>query len=234
AALEGSLRRLQTDYIDLYQVHWPDRATNFFGKLGYEHTVGEQAIPIEETLGVLGELVRSGKVRHIGLSNETPWGMMEYLRVSEREGLPRVVSIQNPYSLLNRSFEVGLAEIAYRENVPLLAYSPLAFGMLSGKYLDERPEDGRLTLFPQFRRYSNENGVAATRAYVALARRHGLSPSQMALAYVNSRSFLCSTIIGATTMAQLAENLASEALKLSGDALEGIEEIHRRYPNPCP
>lgn len=234
-ALEASLKRLQTDYIDLYQIHWPARNTNFFGSLGYVHEPDEQSTPIEETLSVLGDFIRQGKVRFIGLSNETPWGVMEYLRLSERLDLPRVVSIQNPYNLLNRSFEVGLAEIAHREAVGLLAYSPLAFGMLSGKYLGGlRPAGARLTLFDRFVRYSNPEGEAATERYVALAGEHGLTPSQMALAYVNSRPFVTSNIIGATSMAQLREDIASIEVGLSDTVLQQIEAIHVAQPNPCP
>lgn len=234
-AIDASLRRLQTDYVDLYQLHWPDRNTNFFGQLGYRHAPGQDdGTPIEETLRVLGDLVTGGKVRHIGLSNETPWGLMRFIDAAERLGLPRVVSIQNPYSLLNRSFEVGLAECALREDCGLLAYSPLGFGALSGKYLDGAPAEGRLTLFPQFDRYSSEQGVAATRAYVDLAHEHGLDPAQMALAYVNSRPFVSSNIIGATRMEQLEANLASTELVLSDEVLDGIEAIQRRFPNPCP
>lgn len=234
-ALEASLKRLQTDYIDLYQIHWPARNTNFFGSLGYVHEPDEQSTPIEETLSVLGDFIRQGKVRFIGLSNETPWGVLEYLRLSERLDLPRVVSIQNPYNLLNRSFEVGLAEIAHREAVGLLAYSPLAFGMLSGKYLGGlRPAGARLTLFDRFVRYSNPEGEAATERYVALAGEHGLTPSQMALAYVNSRPFVTSNIIGATSMAQLREDIASIEVGLSDTVLQQIEAIHVAQPNPCP
>ncbi|ROR34619.1 NADP(H)-dependent aldo-keto reductase [Inmirania thermothiophila] len=237
-AIDDSLRRLGTDHVDLYQLHWPDRHTNFFGRLGYEHAPDADETPIEETLAALEELVRAGKVRWVGVSNETPWGVMRYLRAAERLGLPRIVSIQNPYSLLNRSFEVGLAEIAHREGVGLLAYSPLAFGVLTGKYLDgARPPGARLTLFEdraRYTRYSTPEGEAATRAYVALAREHGLSPAQMALAYVLSRPFVTAAIIGATTLAQLEENLGAEDLVLPPEVLEGIEAIHRRHPNPCP
>jgi aryl-alcohol dehydrogenase-like predicted oxidoreductase len=234
AACEASLQRLQTDVIDLYQVHWPQRPTNYFGKLGYEHRDADGP-DIEESLGALGELVRQGKVRHVGISNETPWGLAEYLRLHRENQLPRVQSVQNPYSLLNRSYEVGLAEFAHREQVGLLAYSPLAFGMLSGKYLDgARPANARLTLFTRFSRYNGEHGVAATAAYVALARRHGLDPAQMALAYVNSRPFVVSNIIGATTLDQLRSNLASTAVSLSDDVLREIEQVHARYTIPCP
>lgn len=234
-ACEASLKRLQTDYIDLYQVHWPDRSTNFFGQLGYQPNPEESSTPIEETLEALDELVREGKIRQIGLSNETPWGTMEYLRLAREKGWPRAVSIQNPYNLLNRSFEVGMAEIAHREQAGLLAYSPLAFGMLSGKYLGESwPEKGRLTLFERFKRYSNSRGMAATRAYVELAREHGLSPVELALAFVNSRSFVTSNIVGATTMAQLRENIGSASITLDQEVLDGIEALHTEFTYPCP
>ncbi len=234
-ALEGSLRNLQTDCVDLYQVHWPDRPTNYFGKLGYTHLEQTDAVPIEETLGALADFVRCGKVRHVGISNESPWGLAEYLRLSRENGLPRVVSIQNPYNLLNRTFEVGLAEFAHREHVGLLAYSPLAFGVLSGKYLGgARPANTRLSLFARFTRYTGELIESATRAYVELARQHGLDPAQMALAYVSSRPFVTSTLIGATTMPQLRANIASIDCALGDDVLKGIEAIHRRIPNPGP
>jgi len=234
AALEASLKRLQTDYLDLYQLHWPERKTNFFGRLGYEHHEGDFT-PVAETLEVLAEQVQAGKIRHIGLSNETPWGVMTFLATAERLGLPRVVSVQNPYSLLNRTFEVGLAEVAHRERCGLLAYSPLGFGVLSGKYLGgARPEGARLSLFPDYNRYSTPQAVAATEAYAALARDHGLDPAQMALAYVTSRPFLTSNIIGATSMAQLEANIASADLTLPEAVLEGIEAIHVHHPNPSP
>ncbi|MCG6658246.1 NADP(H)-dependent aldo-keto reductase [Halomonas campisalis] len=235
SAIDTSLSRLQTDYLDLYQLHWPDRKTNFFGRLGYTHDEDEDATALEESLAALKELVEAGKVRAIGLSNETPWGVMQALRLAERLDLPRIVSVQNPYNLLNRSFEVGLAEIAHREDVGLLAYSPLGFGVLSGKYLDgARPANARLTLFEHFQRYTTPLAEEATRAYVELAREHDLDPAQMALAFVNSRSFLTSNIIGATTMEQLEDNLESESLKLEQSVLDGIEAIHQRCPNPCP
>ncbi len=234
-AIDDSLARLQTDYVDLYQLHWPDRRANFFGRLGYEHDEEEDAVALEESLSALQELVQAGKVRAVGLSNETPWGVMHALRLAERQGLPRVASVQNPYSLLNRSFEVGLAEIAHREDVGLLAYSPLAFGKLSGKYLDgARPEGARLTLFERFQRYNTPQAEEATRAYVEIAREHGLDPAQMALAYVNSRSFLTSNIIGATSMAQLESDLESESVRLDDEVLAAIEAVHQRLPNPSP
>ncbi len=233
-ALEASLNRLQTDYLDLYQLHWPERPTNFFGRLGYSHS-DKEFTPVHETLEALNELVKAGKVRHVGLSNETPWGVMRFVQAAEQHGLTRVVSVQNPYSLLNRTFEIGLAEVAHREAVGLLAYSPLGFGVLSGKYLGgSQPENARLTLWPNYSRYSNTEAIAATQAYVDLARAHGLDPAQLALAYVNSRSFLTSNIIGATSMEQLRSNIASADIELSEEVLEGIEDIHVRHPNPSP
>ncbi|NCW08651.1 MAG: NADP(H)-dependent aldo-keto reductase [Gammaproteobacteria bacterium] len=235
AAIDASLARLQTDYVDLYQLHWPDRPTNFFGQLGYTHVDGADETPIDEILTALESLVVSGKVRAIGLSNETPWGVMTFLEIARREGLPVVASIQNPYSLLNRTFEIGLSEIAHRESVGLLAYSPLAFGVLSGKYLGgRRPEGARLTLFDRFSRYSNPEATRATEAYAALAAEHGLSLTAMALAYVTSRPFVTSNIIGATSMAQLKENIDTHDLKLSDAVLDGIEAIHVSQPNPSP
>ncbi|WP_349618444.1 NADP(H)-dependent aldo-keto reductase [Azotobacter salinestris] len=235
AAVDASLKRLQTDYIDLYQLHWPDRQTNFFGQLGYRHDPDAHITPIEETLEVLDGLVKSGKIRHIGLSNETPWGVHRFLHLAETRGWPRVVSIQNPYNLLNRSFEVGLAEIAIRERVGLLAYSPLAFGLLSGKYEHgAQPPKARLTLFERFQRYNSLQARRAASAYIALAREHGVDPAQLALAYVTSRPFLTSNIIGATTLEQLDSNIASLDLELSDELLAGIERIHTEQPNPAP
>lgn len=233
-AVEGSLKRLQTDYIDLYQVHWPERATNFFGRLGYEHG-DDDGIAIEETLDALNQLVEQGKVRYIGLSNETPWGMMEYLRLANAKHQARIVSIQNPYSLLNRTFEVGSAEMAIREQVGLLAYSPLAFGKLSGKYLNgQKPKGARLTLYERFQRYDKVNSDEAVQAYVDLAKEHGLTPVQMALAFINQQPFVTSNIIGATSLTQLKENIESCDIKLSEEVLTGISDIHQRYPNPAP
>ena len=235
AAVETSLKRLRTDYIDLYQLHWPDRETNYFGQLAYAHPAEDRSVPLLETLQVLGDLVASGKIRHIGISNETPWGTMRLLQLSELHGLPRPVSIQNPYNLLNRTFEIGLAEIAIREQCGLLAYSPMAFGVLSGKYLDgARPANARLTLFERFVRYSNPQANRAAAEYVALARRYGLDPAQMALAWVTNRPFVTSNIIGATNMEQLETNLCSANLKLSDELIEAIEAIHTRQPNPSP
>lgn len=234
-ALEDSLKRMGSDYIDLYQVHWPARSTNFFGELGYEHKDDDSATPIEQTLEALNDLVQAGKVRYIGISNETPWGTMAYLKLAQQHGWPRIVSIQNPYSLLNRTFEIGLAEIAHREQVGLLAYSPLGFGVLSGKYLDGKaPAKARLTLFEFFNRYSNALGISATERYCKIADQAGLNPAQMALAYVNTRTFLTSNIIGATTLQQLEANIDSVNIKLSADVLEEIEKTHAEIPNPCP
>lgn len=236
AACEASLDRLKTDYIDLYQVHWPERATNFFGRLDYERQAQEDdGYAIEETLTALSTLVRDGKVRYLGISNETPWGVMEYLRVSRELGAERIVSIQNPYNLLNRSFDVGLGEMSLRERVSLLAYSPLAFGVLSGKYLNgQKPEKARLTLYERFTRYTKEYASQATQAYVGIARRHGLDPSQMALAWVNARAHVASNIIGATTLEQLKANLESVAIELNGEVLAEIDAVHQQYSNPAP
>ncbi|WP_236207764.1 NADP(H)-dependent aldo-keto reductase [Pseudomonas tohonis] len=234
AALDASLKRLQTDWIDLYQLHWPERSTNFFGQLGYQHR-DEDFTPLQETLEVLAEQVKAGKIRHVGLSNETPWGTMKFLQLADQLGLPRAASIQNPYNLLNRSFEVGLAEVAIRERCGLLAYSPLAFGMLSGKYENgARPANARISLFSRFARYTNPQAQAACSRYVALAREHGLAPAQMALAFVTAQPFVTSNIIGATTLEQLESNLASSELTLPDAVLEGIAEIHRGQPNPAP
>lgn len=235
AAVDSSLQRLQTDYIDVYQLHWPDRSTNFFGQAGYRHTEDEATVPIEETLDVLTELVRAGKIRHVGLSNETPWGLHSYLDLAERRGLARVVSIQNPYSLLNRTFEIGLAEMAIRESAGLLAYSPLGFGVLSGKFLNgARPPESRVVRWARFARYNGDIAEKATAAYVDIARQHGLDPAQMALAFVNRQRFLTSNLIGATTMAQLKSNIESIKIQLSDDVMQAIDAVHRTQPNPCP
>ena len=226
-AIEGSLRRLRTDYIDLYQVHWPMRKTNFFGNVRYQVSDEDMGVPIEETLGALDDLVKEGKVRAVGVSNETPWGMMEYFRLHRDKGLARVASVQNPYSLLRREYEIGMAEISHRENCGLLAYSPLAFGVLSGKYLDgARPEGARLTLWGEhFGRFLKERMVAGTRRYVDLAREHGLDPAQMAIAFTVRQQFLTSSIIGATTMEQLRANIAAADLKLDDSLLAKIDDV---------
>lgn len=235
-AVDDSLRRLRTDYVDLYQLHWPERSVNSFGKLGYLHVEDEDTVPIAETLGVLGDLVKAGKIRHVGLSNETPWGMMSFARLADEAGLPRPVSVQNAYNLVNRGFEVGAAEVAIREDIGLLAYSPLAGGWLTGKYHGgARPRGARMTLFGDyFRRYATPSGPEAIAAYVELARRHGLDPAAMALAYVNSRRFLTASIVGATSLAQLAANIDSVEVVLSEEVLQGIEAIQARWSNPCP
>ena len=235
-AVDASLKRLQTDYIDLYQVHWPERDTNYFGQLDYYHAPAKDGVPLEETLSALDEQIRAGKIRHAGVSNETPWGLCEYLRLSREANLPRVVSIQNPYSLLNRTFDIGLAEIAHREKVGLLAYSPLGFGVLSGKYLNGNlPEGARLTLFGKtYKRYNNHAARECTRQYAAIAGEYGMDPAQMALAFVNRQPFVTSTIIGATSMEQLAANIASVDVELDRTLMKRIDEIHRSQPNPSP
>lgn len=234
-AIDGSLRRLQTDYVDLYQIHWPDRYVPSFGKSSYDPAQERPTVPVQEQLEALAEQVRAGKIRYVGLSNETPWGVMEFVRLAREHALPKVVSIQNAYNLLNRTFEAGLSEVHRHLDVPLLAYSPLAFGHLTGKYLGGAlPEGARLTRFPPFgQRYARINVPEATAAYVALARKAGLSPATMALAFVRSRWFAASTIVGATSMAQLRENIASVDVALDEAVLKEIDEIHLRYPHPA-
>jgi len=236
-ACEASLKRLNTDYLDLYQLHWPERQANYFGKLGIdklpEH---ERFTPFEEIVDALGELVKQGKIRAYGLSNETAWGAMRYLALHERQPeTARPASIQNPYNLLNRSYEVGLAEISLRENIGLLAYSPLAFGLLSGKYRTKpwQPE-WRIARFARFTRYTKPQGFAAVERYAQIADQAGLSLTQMALAFVNSRPFVTANIIGATTLDQLAENISSIDINLSDDTLAAIDTIHAEISNPCP
>jgi aryl-alcohol dehydrogenase-like predicted oxidoreductase len=234
-AVDASLRRLRCDHIDLYQLHWPDRSTNTFGKLAFEPKADEAMTPFEDSLDALEELVRAGKLRSIGLSNENPWGVMKFIALAEAGRGPRMVSVQNPYSLLNRSFETRLSEVAIREDCGLLAYAPIAAGALSGKYLDgPRPEGARLTLWPDNRRYQGPQAEAAVRAYVELAVRHGLDPAQMALAFVLSRPFLTSAIIGATSMEQLKIQMASKDLRLAPEVYEDIEALHQVYTYPCP
>jgi aryl-alcohol dehydrogenase-like predicted oxidoreductase len=233
-AVEGSLKRLRTDYIDLYQLHWPDRPMRVFEGLNYLHIEGDSH-PIHEILGVLGKLVTAGKIRFVGLSNESPWGVMSFLKASEQHGLPRPVSIQNAYNLVNRTFEMGLSEVAYREQVGLLAYSPLGQGYLTGKYEGGvLPPGSRKTLFNRLGRYEQGNGPRAISTYVALAQRRGLDPAQMAIAFAVSRPFVTSAIIGATTLDQLKTDIDAAALKLPDDVVADIDQIHLDYPNPCP
>lgn len=232
-ALESSLRRLQTDYLDLYQLHWPDRSTNTFGRREYPWVEDEESVSIEESLTALAEHVKTGKIRHFGVSNETPWGLAQFLSAADRLGLPRPVSIQNSYSLLNRLYEVGLSEFSHREGVGLLAYSPLSAGVLSGKYLGgARPPGARMTLFSRWSRYNSETAQQAITDYVSLARRHDLTPAQLALAFVFERPFTASALVGATTLEQLRENLAAVDVTFTPEIITGIEEIHNRYPNP--
>ena len=233
AAIHASLKRLQTDYVDLYQIHWPARNVPMFGHNEYDPKLEHSSTSVEEQLTVLSELVASGKVRHIGLSNETPWGVAEFLKTAGRLNLQRMVSVQNPYNLINRTFEIGLYEMCHREKVSLLAYSPLAFGLLTGKYINQMPAKGRFTLFPAFgQRYRKLNVPAAVEAYAKLAAERGLSPAAMALAFIRSRPFVSSIIVGATTLKQLQENLAS--IELDAETIKSIELIHAKYPNPAP
>ena len=238
SAIDSSLKRLQTDYIDLYQLHWPQRPTNFFGTLGYGNhlsTQNQTITPLAETLEALSKEVQKGRIRHIGLSNETPWGTLKFLHLAEQLGLEKVVSVQNPYSLLNRTYEVGMSEIAHYEGVGLLAYSPLAFGYLTGKYRQgARPADGRITLFSRFSRYSNSESDWATEQYAQLAEKHGLSLTQLALAFIKQQFFVSSTIIGATNLDQLKENVQAFDVDLSQEILAEIEAIHKQQPNPAP
>jgi len=237
-AIDASLKRLNVETIDLMQLHWPERSTNFFGQLGLESLElekEENVTPFAERLTVLGEAVKAGKIKHIGISNETPWGVMKYLEVAKRDNLPRVQSIQNPYSLLNRTFEIGNAEVTMREKVSLLAYSPLGFGVLTGKYRDNsRPQNARLTLYDRFTRYTNPLAIEATERYCKLAESVGLSPTHMALAFVNQRPFMTSNIIGATTREQLKENIDSVDIELTKETMEEITKIHSQIPNPSP
>ncbi|MCR0997259.1 NADP(H)-dependent aldo-keto reductase [Serratia rubidaea] len=235
AALDDSLKRLNTDYLDLYQLHWPQRNANYFGKLNYQYSDEMATVTLLETLEALNEQVRAGKIRYIGVSNETPYGVMRYLHLAEKHELPRMVSIQNPYSLLNRSFEIGLAEISQFEGVELLAYSSLAFGTLSGKYLNgAQPAGARNTLFSRFTRYSSPQAQRAIAEYVALAKKHGLDPSQMALAFVRQQPFVASTLLGATTLEQLKTNIDSFNLTLNEEVLQQLEDIHSRFTIPAP
>ena len=233
-AADDSLKRLQTDYIDLYQVHWPERKSNFFGRLGYEYS-DEMGVSIEETLEAMSDLVKSGKVKYIGISNETPWGTNMYLQLAKDAGYEKIISIQNPYSLLNRIYEVGLAEISQHEGVGLLAYSPLGFGQLTGKYINKTDENTRLGLYGDwFTRYSNQNCLKAVREYSQIADKHNISLTHLALAFVNTRPFVTSNIIGATTMDQFKENIESINIDLNEEILEEVNEVHLNQPNPAP
>lgn len=238
SAIDNSLSRLQTDYIDLYQLHWPQRPTNFFGKLGYgnaEAAEDRAVTDLEETLTALHDEIKKGRIRYIGLSNETPWGTMKFLHLAEKLGLSQFVSVQNPYSLLNRTYEIGMSEIAKYEGVGLLAYSPLAFGYLTGKFRHgARPANARVTLFSRFSRYSNPESEWAVEQYAQLAEKHGLTLTQLALAFIKQQFFVTSTIIGATNLDQLKENIQAFDVDLSEEVLQGIEAIHRQQPNPAP
>ncbi len=234
-AINSSLRRLQTNYIDLYQIHWPDRYVPMFGSTSYDMTQQHDTTPILEQLEALASLVQAGKVRYLGLSNETAWGVNEFLRCAEKFNLPKIISIQNAYHLMNRSFESGLAETCHHNNVGLLGYSPLAFGHLTGKYLTDPQTKGRITQFPNFgQRYAKINVPAAVAEYVRIAQKVGISPTQMALAFVRTRWFTSSVILGATSLQQLEENLASVEITLSAETLKQIDAVHLRYPNPAP
>ncbi len=233
-AVEASLKRLRTDYIDVYQTHWPDRPIRVFGGLGYERYEGDE-IAIGETLRAMEALVKQGKVRHVGVSNETSWGVMAHIREAEQHSLPRIVSIQNAYSLLNRTHELGLSEIAEREHVGLLAYSPLAQGYLSGKYRGGAlPKGSRKAIFNRLQRYETPQADAALEAYFALAEKYGVSSTQMALQFVTTRPFVTSNIIGATSMEQLRTDIDSINITLSDELLKAIEDIHLMHPNPSP
>ncbi len=233
-AADGSLKRLQTDYIDLYQLHWPSRTVNAFTARHFPLRAPKDGVPIEETLGALGKLVEVGKVRHIGLSNETPWGTMEFLRIAEQEGLPRPVSVQNAYSILNCNYELGMSEVSLREDVGLLAYSPLASGLLSGKYLGgKRPDGARLTLFPRFLdRYVMDDVDACVTDLVELAAEHSVDPSQLAIAYTLYGNFVTSSIIGATSMEQLESNIAAAKIEINDELAEKLRKLSARHRSP--
>ena len=236
-AITKNLQRLNTDYIDLYQIHWPQRQTNYFGQLNYKYSkenINEITDNLNESYETLNDLMMSGKIRSIGLSNDTSWGAMKFLEISKEKSFEKVVSIQNPYSLLNRSYEINMAEIAEMENIKLLAYSPLGFGMLTGKYINKKPKNSRLSLFNRFDRYSNKNSKNATIEYVEIAKKYNISPTQLALAFVNQQPFVASNIIGATNLSQLEENISSINITLDEEILSEIESIHSNQPNPAP
>ena len=233
-AVEGSLKRLKTDYIDLYQLHWPERITNTFGNRNFQYYNDSWEDNFEEILNILKSLIDEGKIRHVGLSNENPWGIMKFLDHAKK-GLPKMITIQNPYSLLNRLFEVGSSEICKRESVGLLAYSPLGFGVLSGKYMNEKiPKNSRLDLFPNLKRYSNINSFKATELYNEIANKHGISLTDLSLSFVNDRPFVTSNIIGATSISQLKENIESINMKLSPEMINEINAVNELIPNPAP
>jgi aryl-alcohol dehydrogenase-like predicted oxidoreductase len=234
-AIEGSFERLGVDYLDLYQVHFPERKSNFFGMRGYVHDSADAPTPIEETLDALTELVKEGKVRAVGVSNESAWGVSEYLRLSREKDLARISTIQNQYSLTNRLYEIGLAEMGIRENVGLLAYSPLSMGALSGKYIGgARPEGARFTLFERnSARYNSDTSQPAIEQYVAIAKKHEIDPAAMAIAFVASRPFVTSAIFGATTLEQLKTNISAGDLELSSEIFAEIDAVYKKYPDPA-
>ena len=235
-AVNGSLKRLQTDYIDLYQLHWPERKSNYFGKLGYEHKDDNDWNGFEEILDCLNEIIKSGKIKYVGLSNETAWGLSKFIEISKSKNLPRMMSVQNPYNLLNRTYEIGLAETSIRENSGLLAYSPLASGVLSGKYRNGNLPDGsRMKLFgDRFPRYKTVNATGAVEEYYKISKKYNLDLSQMSLKFCEIQPFTTSIIIGATTMEQLKTDVESVNVKLSNEIIKEINEVQKIYPNPCP